>query len=357
MGRRLKLPRYVHGYVDRHGKARHYLRRRGRKDVPLPGLPWSTEFMDAYEAALKSAASVVIGASRTVPGSVNEAVARYLGSAAFAGMAQTTQKTRRAILEHFRLEHGEKRFWKLQPENVARIIGKLRPWAQRNMRKTLRGLVAFSISEGLLDADPTAGVKLAKVKDTGGHPTWTETEIEQYRAHHPLGTRARLALELLLGTMAARCDVVWLGAQHATGATVSYRRGKTGVAVDVPVLPELREAIDAMPEGNLTFLMTEQGRPFTAAGFGNWFRDQCNAAGISKSAHGLRKAGATRLAEAGATDHEIMAWGGWKTLAEVKRYTEAANRKRLALQGAAKLKTGTKLANLETWLANSGENG
>jgi integrase len=261
-------------------------------------------------------------------------------------------------LERFRLEHGDKRFRKLGPEHVGRIIGKLRPWAQRNFRKTLRGLVAFCIPEGLLDSDPTAGVALSKVKDTGGHPTWTESEIEQYRGRHPLGMRPRLALELLLGTMAARCDVVWLGAQHATGATVSYRRGKTGVEVDIPVLPELRAAIDAMPraERNLTFLMTEQGKPFTPAGFGNWFRDQCNAAGVSKSAHGLRKAGATRLAEAGATDHEIMAWGGWKTLAEVKRYTEAANRKRMALQGAAKLKTRTELANLETRLANQSEN-
>jgi integrase len=357
MGRRLKLPRYVHGYLDRHGKPRHYLRRPGRKDVPLPGLPWSTEFMDAYEAAMKNAAPVVIGAGRSNPGTVNEAVARYLSSAAFAGLAETTKKMRRAVLERFRLDHGGKRIRKLQPEHVARMIGKLRPWAQRNMRKTLRGLVVFCIPERLIDGDPTAGVTLAKVKDTGGHPTWTETDIERYRARHALGTRSRLALELLLGTMAARCDAVWLGAQHATGATVSYRRGKTGVAVEVPILPELLEAIDAMPERNLTFLMTEQGKPFTPAGFGNWFRDQCNAAGVSKSAHGLRKAGATRLAEAGATDHEIMAWGGWKTLAEVKRYTEAANRKRLALQGAAKLKTGTKLANLETRLANQAENG
>jgi integrase len=232
------------------------------------------------------------------------------------------------------------------------LIGKLRPWAQRNLVKTLRGLVTFCISEGLVKSDPTAGAKLARVKDTGGHPTWTDDEIEQYREHYPLGTRPRLALELLLGTMAARCDVVWLGAQHAPGTTLSYRRGKTGVPVDVPILPELRVAIDAMPKGNLTFLMTEQGKPFTAAGFGNWFRDQCNAAAISKSAHGLRKAGATRLAEAGATDHEIMAWGGWKTLAEVKRYTEAANRKRLAVQGAEKLKSRTKVTNLETRFVN-----
>jgi len=106
----------------------------------------------------------------------------------------------------------------------------------------------------------------------------------------------------------------------------------------------------------LTFLVTEYGKPFSPAGFGNWFREQCDGAGLSKlSAHGLRKAGATRLAEAGATDHEIMAWGGWTSVKEVQRYTKAANRKRLALQAAGKLKAGTEVANLAIRLANQNE--
>jgi hypothetical protein len=140
MGRRLKLPRYVHGYVDRHGKPRHYLRRPGRKDVPLPGLPYSTEFMDAYQAAIANTVPPIIGLNRSKPGSLNEAVARYLGSAAFAELATLTQKNRRAILERLRLEHGDKPIRRLEAEHVGRIIQKLRPWAQRNMRKTLRGL-------------------------------------------------------------------------------------------------------------------------------------------------------------------------------------------------------------------------
>jgi hypothetical protein len=47
-----KPPRFAHGYVDRHGKPRWYLRRRGCPNIPLPGLPWSPEFMAAYETAL-----------------------------------------------------------------------------------------------------------------------------------------------------------------------------------------------------------------------------------------------------------------------------------------------------------------
>jgi integrase len=359
MGPRLRLPKYVHAYVDRHGKRRHYLRRLGRKDVPLPGLPWSTEFMDAYQAAMNLAVPIIIGAKRSVPGTVAEAVARYLSSTAFAtDLAPSTQAMRRAILERFRAEHGDKRLRKLQAEHVARLIGKLRPFAQRNMLKTLRGLMGFALVEGLVDVDPTATVKLKAARDTGGFETWTERQIEQYRTRHLLGTRARLALELLYGTMQRRGDIVRLGRQHIQGGTLSLRQQKTGAQVDIPVLPALQAAIDAIPKAeHLTFLVTESGKPFTAAGFGNYFRDQCDLAGLpGLSAHGLRKAGATRLAEAGATDHEIMAWGGWTTVREVQRYTKAANRKRLAFQAAGKLKAGTEVANLETRLANQGEN-
>lgn len=158
--------------------------------------------------------------------------------------------------------------------------------------------------------------------------------------------------------MAARSDIVRLGRQHVQGGVLSFRRQKTKAPVDIPVLAELQVAIDAMPKAkHLTFLVTEHGKPFTPAGFGNWFRDQCDQAGVSKklSAHGLRKAGATRLAEHGCTDHEIMAWGGWSTLKEVQRYTKAASRKRLALQAAGKLKSGTEVANLDIRLANERE--
>ena len=154
--------------------------------------------------------------------------------------------------------------------------------------------------------------------------------------------------------MAARQDAVRLGRQHVQGSFISFRRSKTTIPVDIPMLPELQVAIDAMPQDQLTFLTKESGQPLSASAFSYWFELRCKEAGIPKgfTAHGLRKAGATRLAEHGCTDHEIMAWGGWKTLKEVQRYTREANRKRLALQGAHKLKGGTSLANLETRLAN-----
>jgi integrase len=341
-----RLPKFVHGFIDRHGKPRFYFRRNGFKQEPLPGLPWSPEFMEKYETVLAGAAHVVIGARRTRPGTIEEAVARYLGSAAFASLAPTTRAKRRAALERFRIEHGDKRIGKLRPDHVGNLLAQLRPFAQRNVLKVLRALMAFALSEGLIDADPTIGVKLSRVNDTGGFKTWTDEHIAVYRRRHALGTRARLALELLYGTLQRRGDVVRLGRQHIQNGILSLRQQKTGAQVDIPVLPELQAAIDAMPTAeHLGFLITEFGRPFTAEGFGNWFRQQCSAASLPKnlSAHGLRKAGATRLAENGCTDHEIMAWGGWTSIREVQRYTKAANRKRLALQAAKKFRTGTQI--------------
>jgi hypothetical protein len=48
------------------------------------------------------------------------------------------------------------------------------------------------------------------------------------------------------------------------------------------------------------------------------------------SAHGLRKMGATRAAENGATEHQLMAIFDWKILGQARVYTEKARRKALA---------------------------
>ena len=151
-----RAPRYVHAYVDRHGKPRFYFRRPGFKKIALPGLPWSPEFMQAYEAALNHALPIVIGARRTRPGTVDDAVARYLGSVVFAALAPATQKNRRSLLERFRVAHGDKRIGALRSEHVARLIGKLRPHAQRNLLKTLRALAAFA--RGLLGVHSRYGL-------------------------------------------------------------------------------------------------------------------------------------------------------------------------------------------------------
>ena len=201
------------------------------------------------------------------------------------------------------------------------LIGKS-PAAQRNWVKALRGWVDRCLSLKLMAKDPLIEVKLAKLPRTGGHHPWEVAECEQFEKRHAPGTRARLAYELLLQASQSRCDVVRMGRQHIRNGMMTMGRQKTGVPYNA-IMPRLQAAIDAMPASdNLTFLITAQGKPFTAAGFGNYFRDRCCEAGLQErcASHGLRKAAATCLAELGLTDHQLMAWFGWTSNSQADLY-------------------------------------
>lgn len=341
----MKLPKYTHHFVDRTGSPRFYLRVPGRKRVPLPGLPWSPEFMEARERALNAEwVRPGLGASRTVAGTVNAALVSYYQSSAFtSSLAKSTQGSRRAILERFRLDHGDKRIALMHRTALQNIINGKTPNVARNLRKALRGLVDHCLSLDMIKIDPLAGLKLAKLKKSGGHHTWTEEEIAQYENRHLSGTKARLALVILLQTGHARSDIVRMGRQHIKSGKLSMRRQKTQVQFDIPVLPDLLIELELHPKSEqLAFLTTSYDKPFTAAGFGNWFRERCDEAGLPHcAAHGLRKAAAVRHALNGATAPELMAWFGWKTIGEAQRYIEEANRVQLAESAGAKIISST----------------
>jgi len=169
----------------------------------------------------------------------------------------------------------------------------------------------------------------------GGHHAWDEGEIAQFLEHHQAGTVPHNAVTLMLYTGAARVDAVKLGWANIRADRVEYRRQKTrksnGVLVSIPIHPRLQEVLDHVPKDAFTFLQTSQGSSRSPNGLGNSMRQWCAEAGLPQcSAHGLRKACARRLAEAGATANEIAAVTGHKTLAEVQRYTEQADRSGMA---------------------------
>lgn len=355
-----RYPKYTHGFIDRFGNPRFYLRVPGReKRTPLPGLPWSPEFMAAREVALGTGGSVELGASRTKPGTVNAAVVSYYQHcAAWRALADGTRKSRRAILERFREKCGGEQAREMPRSALQRILNNLSPAASRNWKKALRGFIDYCLSIELIAVDPLIGVTLAKMKKTGGFHTWSQDEIAQYEARHSHGSKPRLALALLLQTGHARSDVVRMGRQHVRAGKLSMRRQKTNVPFDIPLLPALIEELALQPKTDqLAFLVTEQGKPFTPAGFGNWFRERCDEADLPQcSAHGLRKAAAIRHALNGATAPELMAWFGWKTIGEAQRYIEEANRIRLAENAGAKLISGTSIGKPEAQFVKNGEN-
>jgi integrase len=196
---------------------------------------------------------------------------------------------------------------------------------------TLRSLCQFAVRRGWLRADPTASIKRRAIKGDGFH-TWTDDEIAQFEAHHPIGTKPRLALALLLYTAQRRSDVVRMGRQHIRDGVLTVKQEKTGVELAIPVHPELRTILDATPTKHLTFLVTATGKPYGGNAFSEQFRKWCDAAGLPQCCkpHGLRKAACRRLAEAGCSANEIMSISGHTTMKEIVRYTVAADQARLA---------------------------
>ncbi len=195
----------------------------------------------------------------------------------------------------------------------------------------LRILMRFALDEGWRRDDPTHGVRRLRVPTDGFH-TWTEAEIAAFEAHWAVGSRARLAMALLLYTGQRRSDMIRMGRQHLKDGCLHLRQQKTGTRLAIPVHPRLAEVLAASAPDQMTFLLTQPGAPFTSAGFGNWFADRVREAGLpgACAAHGLRKAAARRLAEAGCSAHEIMAITGHRSLKEVAVYTQAADQLRLA---------------------------
>jgi integrase len=326
---RLRL-KYVQAFRSA-GGVYYYFRRRGAARVRLPGIVGSAELMLAYADAL-AAAPVAIGKSlRSKPGSISAAVAAYCGSQDFRALQGGTPALRRAILEKFREQYGNRTLATLPREFIAALLDAMPANVARNWLVSFRHFVRWAEARKLIGRDPTWGIRL-KTRKSDGHHTWAETEIAAFEAHYPIGTKPRLALALGLHTGQRRGDVIRIGRQHIRDGELHVRQQKTGTPLALPVRPELAEIIAATPSGNLTLLTTKSGKPYSANDFSIQFRKWCDAAGLPPECtfHGLRKATLTRLADAGKTVHQIAAVSGHVSLKEVERYTKRADQRRLA---------------------------
>ena len=207
---------------------------------------------------------------------------------------------------------------------------------------------------GYKGANPARHAERLKTNPDGYH-TWTEGEIQAFLECHGPGTKARLVL-LALNTGMSRQDLARVGWQHVSNGRIEYIRGKTGVLATLPILSELAEELNALPRDRLLFISQDrQDAPYTPESLGNWFRDQCKKANVPGSLHGLRKTGATRLADAGAGDWEIASYLAHTDSMQAKTYTKKANRQRLADSGFAKL-SDQNVSNLPAGLDSTEKN-
>lgn len=332
-------PKYLHKETTRHGLVVWYVRVDRGPRIRIKE-PYGTKaFMAAYDAA-------VAGAPAPAPGKAHKGTLRWLVdewklSSDWHQTKPATKRQRENILLNVLETAGSEQVSHITAAAVEK--GRERrmktPAAANNYLKTLRALFRWAKSVKHVSVNPTLEVEFLKNK-TNGFPPWTGDDVKRFCTRWPAGTREFIALSVLLFTGLRRGDAVRVGRPHVRNDAITIRLEKTGQEVTIPILLPLVAALEVGPVGELTFIATKAGRPMVKESFGTWFGEACRAAGIEKSAHGLRKLSARLVAEGGASEEVLMAWFGWTSIGMSQVYTRAANKTRLARQAGGMLIQG-----------------
>ncbi len=346
-----KLPLHVHKQKTRHDKWVFYFRIGKGKRIRLPN-PNDPAFKAAYRAAL-TGTPVEVKA-------VHENTLQWLWnrytteSAKWAGFSPATQKQQRLIMAKVLEKNGRHALSAFSQDVIQEGVDKRHetPALAANFLKVMRGMFGWARKMRLVAADPTIGVDLPSYK-SDGFPAWTVDDVKAFRTKHAIGTPERLAMELMLLAGLRRSDVAIAGRQHIKGKELSLSTAKTGSRITVELTDELLTMIDLTPRKGLHLIESSRGKPFVKEAFGNWFREKCTEAGITKSAHGLRKLSATLAAEGGAGSHQLMAQYGWTKLATAEIYTKGVDRKRLGIEASRIV--ADQIGNIEIPHPDSGE--
>jgi len=298
--------------------------------------------MDAYATYLAEQPAKSLRRPSAVPGTFAALATSYYGSPAYRDLATSSKVNYRRVIDGFLQEHGHRRVDQIRREHIDSIIGKManKPGAGIVLLKRVRTLVRYAISIKWLKYDPTLGASSYSSRE---FHTWTEKELAQFEDHWPEGSRQRLAYALLLYTGQRGSDVHRMSYAHIDGDTIEVVQQKTGQEdadekLVIPVHRNLQRELGLAKRQHVVILATAFGRPFSVKGFGNFMSDAIRAAELPArcKAHGLRKAAARRLAEAGCTAKQIQAITGHKSLEEVERYTRKADQVQLARQAVFK---------------------
>lgn len=344
---------YASSYRDRHGHARWRFRR-GKKVIALPGQPGEPRFEDAYQAAVEGRpvtkpALVRPHPGAIVPRSLRDAWRIHVSTTEWKALRLSSKQQQRAVAERFltgRVDPAQPTIWAdvllehLQRRHVKAILAarSATPHAARHVLSLLRKLTLVALDESWIAADPTHRVKHRP--EFKGQRAWTDAERETFEARWPLGTTARTAYALALYTGSRRGDVREMRWADIDGDVVRIVQGKTKRALVLPVLPALRQALDAAERRGATILAKSNGDPYSAKTLSESVREWRRAAGLPNDCtlHGLRRTLGKTLAEGGATTRQIMDVLGHTSIQHAELYSREAEQQRLARAGMGKVK-------------------
>lgn len=330
-------PPHLQKAITRHGKVAWYVRFGRGPKIRIKGEYGSPEFGAAYQEAVTGQRPTPPG--KAAKGSLEWLWMLYRQSSAWLDLSMATRRQRENIMLHVLKTAGREPLSRINKKAI--LAGRDRrattPSQAKNFLSTMRGLFGWAVDAELVAVDPTTGVKRPRKSKSEGFAVWTDDDIAAYQMRWPRGTRERVMLDVFLYTGLRRGDAAVLGKQHIRNGAIAIDTEKTGMRVTIPIQAELQATLDAGPTGDLAFIATTSGDPMTKESLGNAFRDACRAAGIKKSAHGLRKAAATNAANRGATVAELEAIFGWAGGQMASLYTRSANREKLSTGAADKM--------------------
>lgn len=330
--------------IHKGGKIYYYLRAPNAKRQRLPDLPIdSPEFMAAYVDALQVAR--VKGKAKS--GSISQMVEGYLSSNDYFARSDSYRRTIRRHAEAIIEQAEDAQAAHLMTEDITDDLEPLAPNSAADRLKAWRAICDYGKRKRFFTTNPALAARREPIPKTIGHLAWTDGEIDVFRGKWNFGSVQRLCFELIFWTGARISDAAKIGpGMIGRDGVLQFTQQKTGEPAFVPwtcALPTYAEgmlqdrdmlhaALAARAALHMTFLATTQGRSRSSKALGHLVADAAKKTGIEKSAHGLRKARAKALAEAGATVHQIAAWTGHITLEEVEHYTREADR-RAAVRG------------------------
>jgi integrase len=329
-------PPHLHCERTRHGKRVWYVRVGKGPRVRIHEEFGSSGFVSEYQDA-------VSGKTRAREthhnGTLGWLVARYREADAWMSLSLATRRQRECILKQVLATAAAEPIARVDRKAI--IAGRERrartPFQARHFVATMRGLFTWAVEAELAKADPTQGVKVRRPK-TEGFPAWDDADIDAFTKRWPIGTRERVMFDIFRFTGFRRGDAARLGRPHVAKGVITISTQKGAARVTIPMLPELARTLDAGPTGDLTYIATASGKPMPKESVGNLFADACRAAGLKKSAHGLRKYAAALLANRGATVAQLEAVFGWEGGRMAALYTKSADRERLAASAITKLR-------------------
>lgn len=296
-------------------------------DINDPG------FMRAFLAAEDGEAVFDAKPSIMKKGSLSWWANDYMASPGFHRFSEAYQSLIRRHLKQICEKGSSVMLVDLREHHVRNDVYKLAPAVAAQRLKAWRSLCGHA---GVKVAETVARPKMAK---SAGHLVWTQKHVDQYRSFWPLETPQRLAMEVLFWTGARISDAIRLGPSMIDAdGWLNFAQVKTGGEVSIPfdrAPPDISDGSDlaflktsiAAQETAETWICTRNLKARSAKAAPQWFSETAQKAGVARTAHGLRKARATVLAEAGATTHQIAAWTGHESLQEVEHYSKAAERR------------------------------